>query len=172
MLDPNVILDALAAHARGIPELLAEVRQDPQRIFAWKDKYPGDAVPPGGIRTNGSSLVDAIANQPTDSVMFALEGPLRRGPGSGVWWEHRMIVTFFPGLEPAGQAGQVYRMMRALANGVTPGVGRWLHVQHVAGVEPIAAIDFARAPVQRANDGIQVWAGRFSVMDEDAGPLE
>ena len=60
MINPAELVDNLIALLRDIPELVAEMEGDAQRIFAYHDQYP-----------KRSSLAAAIHEMPAPGIMAA-----------------------------------------------------------------------------------------------------
>jgi len=68
MINPAELVDALVEKLRAIPELVAEMEGDPQRIYAYHDLYPKRV-----------SLPLAIYEMPVPSILVAWQGTT---PGS------------------------------------------------------------------------------------------
>ena len=68
MINTAELLDNLVAMLRDIPELVAEMNGDPERIFAYHDSYPKKA-----------SWVHALHSMPAPGIMAVWQGS---GPGS------------------------------------------------------------------------------------------
>ncbi|MBX5496672.1 MAG: hypothetical protein IRZ15_15160, partial [Bryobacteraceae bacterium] len=63
MIDTAALVDNLVALLRDIPELVAEMGGDEQKIFAYHDQYPKRA-----------SLAAAIHEMPAPGIMAAWQG--------------------------------------------------------------------------------------------------
>jgi len=68
MINTAELLDNLVAMLRDIPELVAEMNGDPERIYAYHDQYP-----------KKSSWVHALHSMPAPGIMAVWQGS---GPGS------------------------------------------------------------------------------------------
>ena len=68
MINTAELLDNLVAMLRDIPELVAEMNGDPERIYAYHDRYP-----------KKSSWVHALHSMPAPGIMAVWQGS---GPGS------------------------------------------------------------------------------------------
>jgi hypothetical protein len=118
MINPAEIIDALVSLLRDIPELVDEVGGDPERIFAYHDRYPRNV-----------SLEMARYEMPSPSVMVAYQGT---GPGSfgtSEVWKHEISISLRAreeadeGAAPAGY----YRLFRLITKGVPASVNQSLN---------------------------------------------
>ncbi len=108
MIDTSALVDNLVATLRDIPELVAEMDGDPNRIYAYHDSYPKDV-----------SLAHAIHQMPAPSIMAVWQGT---GPGSfgGMdVWKHQVTLYLraretFDGDPPTAY----YRLFRLITKGV------------------------------------------------------
>jgi hypothetical protein len=113
MIDPSTLIDALVTLLRDIPDLVAEMGDDSERIYAYHDQYP-----------KRSSLALAIHQMPAPSVMVAWQGS---GPGSfggSDVWKHQVTLFLraretFEGDPPTAY----YRLFRLITKGVPAGAG-------------------------------------------------
>ncbi|MBN2118510.1 MAG: hypothetical protein JW730_18195 [Anaerolineales bacterium] len=107
MINPSDIVDNLVTLLRAIPELVIEVGDNPERIFAYHDRYPQ------------KSLQMARYQMPAPSIMVAWEGS---GPGSfGGFeaWQHDISVSLRIGQEPEKETPHgYYRLFRLITKGV------------------------------------------------------
>ncbi len=79
MINPNELLDAFVEKLREIPELVAAMQGDPERIYTYKDSYPEQ-----------SSLPVAVHEMPSPGIMavWAVVGPT--GFSVGEVWLHQL----------------------------------------------------------------------------------
>ncbi len=81
MIDTSELVDNLVATLRDIPELLHEMDGDPDRIFAYNDRYP-DHI----------SLPHAIHSMPAPSIMAAWMGTSPGAFGGVDVWKHQITL--------------------------------------------------------------------------------
>jgi hypothetical protein len=81
MLNGDTLLDAIVAKYRDIPELVAALDGDPERIFAYKDDFPGAA-----------SVSDVLWTLANKQVMVVYQGFSYVRWGSGMAQEHRFSI--------------------------------------------------------------------------------
>jgi hypothetical protein len=113
MIDPSTLIDALITLLRDIPDLVTEMGDDSERIYAYHDQYP-----------KRSSLALAIHQMPAPSVMVAWQGS---GPGSfggSDVWKHQVTLYLraretFEGDPPTAY----YRLFRLITKGVPESTG-------------------------------------------------
>ncbi len=107
MIDPSEIGDALVEKLRAIPELVEQVGNDAERIYAYHDSYPERA-----------SLAVAIHQMPVPSIMVVWEGTGPGHFGTVEVWKHNFGVYLRAGQELAGNppAGY-YRLFRLITRG-------------------------------------------------------
>jgi len=113
MIDPSVLLDNLVALLRDIPDLIAEMGGDEQRIFAYHDHYPKRA-----------SLAAAIHDMPAPSIMAAWQGTAPGAFGGFDVWRHSVTLYIrarqtFDGDPPTAY----YRLFRLITKGVPASAG-------------------------------------------------
>jgi hypothetical protein len=113
MIDPSELLNNLVALLRGIPELVAEMEGDPQRIFAYHDQYPKRA-----------SLAAAIHEMPAPGIMAAWQGTQSSSFGTVDVWRHQVTLYLraretFEGDPPTAY----YRLFRLITKGVPSSLG-------------------------------------------------
>jgi hypothetical protein len=113
MIDPAELVDNLVALLRGIPELVAEMGGDEQRIFAYHDQYP-----------KRSSLANAIHQMPAPSVMAIWQGTAPGYFGNAEVWKHQVTLYLraretFDGDPPTGY----YRLFRLITKGMPTSAG-------------------------------------------------
>jgi hypothetical protein len=111
MINPAELVDALVAKLRAIPELVAEMEGDPQRIYAYHDLYPKRV-----------SLPLAIHQMPAPAVMVAWQGTLPGAFGGMEAWRHQisLYLRARETLEGDGPTAY-YRLFDLIVNGVPVG---------------------------------------------------
>jgi hypothetical protein len=102
MINPAELVDALVAKLRAIPELVAEMHGDPERIRAYHDLYPKRV-----------SLALAIYEAPVPSILVAWQGTTPGRFGAGEAWKHNLSLYL--------RAADYYRMLDLIVNGVPAG---------------------------------------------------
>jgi hypothetical protein len=113
VINPAELVDNLVALLRDIPELVAEMDGDAQRIFAHHDQYPKRA-----------SLAAAIHEMPAPGVMVAWQGTQPSGFGGMDVWRHQVTLYLraretFEGDPPSSY----YRLFRLITKGVPASAG-------------------------------------------------
>lgn len=113
MINPADLVDNLVALLRAIPDLVAEMGGDEQRIFAYHDEYPKRA-----------SLATAIHDMPAPGTMAAWQGTTPGGFGGVDVWKHQVTLYLraretFDGDPPTAY----YRLFRLIAKGVPSSLG-------------------------------------------------
>lgn len=113
MIDPAQLIDNLVALLRDIPDLIAEMGGDEQRIFVYHDQYP-----------KRSSLAAAIHDMPSPSIMAAWQGTAPGGFGGFDVWKHSVTLYIraretFDGDPPTAY----YRLFRLITKGVPASAG-------------------------------------------------
>ncbi len=108
MIDPYDLVNNLVDALRDIPDLVAEMDGDPERIFAYHDAYPKNV-----------SLTHAIHSMPHPGIMAVWQGT-QPGSFSGVdVWKHQ--VTLFLRARAIGEneaPTAYYRLFRLITKGV------------------------------------------------------
>ena len=114
MIDPSEIVTNLVAMLRDVPELVAEVGGDPERIYPYHDQYPKNV-----------SLVHAIHTMPAPSIMAVWQGTLPGSFGGMDVWKHQ-ITLFLRAKETFGgdPPSSYYRLFRLLTKGVPAETGQ------------------------------------------------
>lgn len=113
MINPAELVDNLVALLRDIPDLVAEMGGDPDRIYAYHDEFP-----------KRSSLVEAIHQMPVPAIMAAWQGTQPASFGGMEVWRHQ-IALYLRAAEttssspPAGY----YLLFRLITKGVPTSVG-------------------------------------------------
>jgi hypothetical protein len=112
VINPAELVDNLVALLRDIPELVAEMEGDEQRIFAYHDQYPKRA-----------SLAAAIHEMPAPGIMAAWQGTSPGSFGGVDVWRHQVTLYLraretFDGDPPTAY----YRLFRLITKGV-PTIG-------------------------------------------------
>jgi len=113
MIDPAQLIDNLVALLRDIPELVAEMGGDEQRIFAYHDQYPKRV-----------SLATAIHDMPAPGIMAAWQGTAPGGFGGFDVWKHSVTLYIraretFDSDPPTAY----YRLFRLITKGVPVSAG-------------------------------------------------
>ncbi|MGE5487442.1 MAG: hypothetical protein ACM3ZB_06445 [bacterium] len=111
MIDPSQLVDNLVAMLRNIPELIAEMDGDPERIFAYHDHYPKRV-----------SLAHAIHQMPAPSVMAVWVGTSPGSFGGVDVWKHQVTLylrarEMFDGHPTTAY----YKLFRLITKGVPAG---------------------------------------------------
>ena len=114
MIDPSALVSNLVTMLRDIPDLVAEMGGDPERIYAYHDQYPKRV-----------SIAHAIHQMPAPSVMAVWMGTSPGSFGGVDVWKHQIMVYLraketFDGEPPTAY----YRLFRLLTKGVPAGVGQ------------------------------------------------
>lgn len=113
MIDPSALIDSLVSLLRDIPELVMEVGDDPERVYAYHDQYP-----------KRSSLAMAIHTMPAPGIMVAWQGSSPGSFGGVDVWKHQVTLYLraretFDGDAPTAY----YRLFRLITKGVPASVG-------------------------------------------------
>ena len=113
-MNPAELVDNLVALLRDIPELVAEMKGDPERILAYHDQYPKHA-----------SVAHAIHQAPAPSILAAWQGTFLGAFGGMDVWKHRITLFLraretFEGDPPTGY----YRLYQLVKKGVPVSVGQ------------------------------------------------
>ena len=113
MIDPAAIIDALVTLLRDIPDLVTEVGEDPERIYAYHDQYP-----------KRSSLALAIHQMPVPSIMAAWQGTAPGSFGGNDVWKHQVSLFLRAGETSDGDPPTAYyRLFRLITKGVPESTG-------------------------------------------------
>ena len=108
MINPAELVDNLVALLRGIPDLVAEMEGDPERIYAYHDQYPKKA-----------SLAQAIHTMPAPAVMAVWQGTAPGTFGTADVWKHQ--VTLYLRARETDESdppAAYYRLFRLITKGV------------------------------------------------------
>ncbi len=109
MIDTSVLVDNLVATLRDIPDLVAEMDGDPERIFAYHDSYPANI-----------SLTHAIHAAPAPSILVAWIGTSPGSFGGVDAWKHQVNLYLRAGDTPTAY----YRLFRLVTKGVPAASGQ------------------------------------------------
>lgn len=110
MINPAELVDNLVAALRSIPELVAEMDGDIERIYAYHDQYP-----------KRSSLAHAIHQMPAPAIMAAWQGTQPGSFGAMDVWKHQ-VTLYLRAREAADSDTPAYhRMFRLITKGVPSG---------------------------------------------------
>jgi hypothetical protein len=108
MINPAELVDALVAKLRAVPELVAEMEGDPQRIYAYHDLYP-----------KRTSLPLAIYEMPVPSILVAWQGTTPSSFGAGEAWKHNLSLYLRARETLEGDPPTAYyRLFDLIVNGV------------------------------------------------------
>jgi hypothetical protein len=115
MIDPSELVDNLVAALRDIPDLVAEMGSDADRIYAYHDQYPQRV-----------SLAHAIHQMPVPGLMAVWQGT-QPGSFSGVdVWKHQLTLFVRVGASAVKEGVAVpttyYSLFRLIVKG-TPSTG-------------------------------------------------
>ena len=108
MINPAELVDNLVAMLRAIPDLVAEMEGDPERIYAYHDQYPKKA-----------SLAQAIHTMPAPEVMAVWQGTAPGTFGTADVWKHQ--VTLYLRARETDESdppAAYYRLFRLITKGV------------------------------------------------------
>lgn len=113
MIDPSALIESLVTLLRDIPDLVAEMGGDPERIYAYHDQYPKRA-----------SLVNAIHTMPAPGIMAVWQGTAPGSFGSVDVWKQQVTLYLraqetFDGNPPTAY----YRLHRLILKGVPTSAG-------------------------------------------------
>lgn len=127
MLNPALILDSFVAKLQAIPELVAEMGGDAERISGYHDAFPLKA-----------SLAVSIHEMPSPGILVAWTGTAPTGEGRR--WKHGYSVFIRSGraqADDAGKHGTEY-FFWLIVNGVPEGCAHSLLYEQVhASCEPM-----------------------------------
>ncbi len=107
MVNPSAIAEALVAALRDIPDLVAEVGGDDQRIYAYHDRFP-DRV----------SLEMAKYEMPAPGVMVAWQGTRPGSRGEFNAWKHQFSIFLRSKAETNEPPDGYYKLHRLIMTGV------------------------------------------------------
>ena len=113
MIDPSEIVTNLVAMLRDVPDLVAEMGGDFERIYAYHDQYPKNV-----------SLVHAIHQMPAPSIMAVWQGTQPGSFGGVDVWKHQVTLFLraketFAGDPPTAY----YRLFRLITKGIPTSAG-------------------------------------------------
>jgi hypothetical protein len=113
MIDPSTLIESLVTLLRDIPDLVAEMGGDPDRIYAYHDQYPKRA-----------SLVNAIHTMPAPGIMAVWQGTVPGTFGGVDVWKQQVTLYLraqetFDGNPPTAY----YRLHRLILKGVPMSAG-------------------------------------------------
>jgi hypothetical protein len=113
MIDPSILINTLVSLLREIPDLVAEMDGNPERIYAYHDQYPKKV-----------SLALAIHQMPAPSIMAAWQGTAPGSFGSNDVWKHQVSLYLraretFDGDPPTAY----YRLFRLITKGIPASAG-------------------------------------------------
>lgn len=112
MIQSNVLVDNLVALLREIPELLALVHNDIDRIYAYHDQYPKNV-----------SLVHAVHAMPAPSLMVVWQGVSPGSMSSMDVWRHQVVIYIRSRDADLSESPGYCQMFRAIVRGVPASSG-------------------------------------------------
>ena len=111
MINPAELVDNLVAMLRAIPDLVAEMEGDPERIYAYHDQYPKKA-----------SLAQAIHTMPAPAVMAVWQGTAPGTFGTADVWKHQVTLYLRSReTDESDPPAAYYRLFRLITKGVPEG---------------------------------------------------
>jgi hypothetical protein len=111
MVDPSDLIDALVEKLRAIEDLVELVGGDPDRIFAYSDRFP-DSV----------SIDKARYKLPSPGMMIAYEGCGPGSSGTNEAWKHELSVSLRAKDETGSESpAAYYAMFRQFVKGKPAG---------------------------------------------------
>jgi hypothetical protein len=122
MINPAELVDLFVAKLRAIPELVAEMEGDDQRIYAYHDSYPKRV-----------SLPLAIYEMPVPAVMVAWQGTTPGTFGASEAWKHN-ISLYLRARETfaADPPSAYYKLFSLIVNGTPNGSGQRLLYRRIS----------------------------------------
>lgn len=114
LINPAEIVDALVDLLRDIPDLVEAVGDDPERIFAYHDRYPKNV-----------SLDKARYELPSPGIMVAYQGTAPGSFGGFEVWRHEISLTLRAAEEPdkGEPPAGYYQLFRLIVKGIPAGKG-------------------------------------------------
>jgi len=121
MIDASEIVDAFVAALRDIPELVAEMDDEPERISAYHDHYP-----------KRSSLAMAMHQMPAPGLMVAWKGTGPGTFGTNDVWKHELTLYLRARFAGESDKPAYNRLFRLITKGipVSAGVSMMQHTIH------------------------------------------
>jgi hypothetical protein len=147
VINPAELVDALVAKLRAIPELVAEMEGDAERIRAYHDLYPKRV-----------SLALAIYEMPAPAILVAWQGTTPGSFGAGEAWKHNLSLYLraretFEGDPPTAY----YRLFDRIVNGVPTGSAfKMLYTTIHPACHPMDLPSIERATDEQGTDYFQV----------------
>jgi hypothetical protein len=113
VIDPSELIHSLVALLQDIPDLVTEMGDDSERIYAYHDQYP-----------QKSSLALAIHQMPVPAIMVAWQGTAPGNFGGSDVWKHQVSLFLRAGETSDGdQPTAYYRLFRLITKGVPESTG-------------------------------------------------
>jgi hypothetical protein len=112
MIDPSILINALVSLLREIPDLVAEMDGNPERIYAYHDQYP-----------KKPSLALAIHQMPAPSIMAAWQGTAPGSFGGIDVWKHQVALYLRARETFDDDPPAYYRLFRLITKGIPPSMG-------------------------------------------------
>jgi|GEM_PF-485452 len=151
MVNASEIANSLRDLLRTVPDLLADMGDDSERIFCYHDRYPANV-----------NLSQAIHDMPSPGVMIVWQGRSLGSFGSLEVFKHRFSVIFRAGessLQDDPPRGY-YTMDKALWDGIPGGAGLPMKYQAVhASCHPMDPYSISR---QTDAEGVDYWEAQIS----------
>lgn len=111
MINPSEIVDNLVDLMRRIPDLVSLVDGDPERIYAYHDRYPEKV-----------SIETARYQQENPSIMVYYQGTTPGTFGGGEVWRHAVEMSVrAPAEDDNGYRDGYYEIFRQITRGVPVG---------------------------------------------------
>lgn len=111
MIDPAELVNGIITQLRLIPELVVEMGNDTERIYAYHDSFPKRV-----------SLAHAIHTIPTPGIMAVWNGTAPASQGAFDVWKHQVSLYLRSKHEYDGDpATGYYKLFRLIAKGVPAG---------------------------------------------------
>ncbi len=113
MIDPAELVDNLVATLRDIPDLVAEMTGDTERIYAYHDSYPKKV-----------SLAHAIHQMQVPAIMAVWQGTAPGSFGGMDVWKHQLTLYLRARETLSGDPPTAYyRLFRLITKGIPAAQG-------------------------------------------------
>src|SRR5690348_17044531 len=107
MINPAELVDNLVTALRSIPDLVAEMDGDTERIYAYHDRYP-----------KRSNLAHAIHQMPAPAIMAVWQGTQPGSFGGMDVWKHQVTLYLRVRETADSETPAYHRMFRLITKGV------------------------------------------------------
>lgn len=147
MINPAELVDAVVTKLRAIPELVAEMESDPERISAYHDLYP-----------KRTSLSLAIYEMPVLSILVVWQGTTPGSFGSSEAWKHNLSLYLRARETLEGDRPTAYyRLCDLIVNGVpADGTLKMLYTTVHPACHPMDLPSIQRATDEQGTDYFEV----------------